>query len=418
MERRSSASRAARPIAAQPLPQSRCPRAVAPQPPLHSRRPTEPSPPLQPPTPSRRRSPAGSLAGGDPLRDWHRPLPWALVLSVVVHLALLLGVGAGVRRGTVAAAADSPERDPLRFELVETPESAATEETRESDLLSNRTTRSQEPSPERERPVTGSPDLPQRGESHDLRPEGTAPRLGPTRPPAPAPRAPSRASPPQVRQQAREPTREQLARTESSGIQLPEESAPRRPPAAPPGDTEPAPEEQRPTAEARPGPSRQPRPPRPPAEPSRTEPAPPTAFQLDDSFRPGRPSLTPAEEEALARAEAEGEFSFEATQHFFADYFLHLRREIENTWVLLLMTRYTGLEPSRAVVDFQILPDGSVRGLAVRSGEGDEEIFPLVCTMAVRNAGPFPPVPYDSIPQLPPEARDLPLRVRVNFNYR
>ena len=82
------------------------------------------------------------------------------------------------------------------------------------------------------------------------------------------------------------------------------------------------------------------------------------------------------------------------------------------------MTRYTGLEPSRAVVDFQILPDGSVRGLAVRSGEGDEEIFPLVCSMAVRNAGPFPPVPYDSIPQLPPGVEDLPLRVRVNFNYR
>jgi len=144
---------------------------------------------------------------------------------------------------------------------------------------------------------------------------------------------------------------------------------------------------------------------------------PPTAFQIGETFQPGKPSLSPLEQDLLARAEAEGEISFEATQHFFAGYFLRMRQKIENTWVLLLSSRYKRMGPSRAVLDFLVMPDGAVRALTPLSSEGDE-LFPLVCGLAVRNSGPFDPVPYDALPQLPEAVRDLPLRVRVSFNYQ
>lgn len=170
---------------------------------------------------------------------------------------------------------------------------------------------------------------------------------------------------------------------------------------------------ERPTPPSPPRPRVQPSPPSPPADQG----TPPTAFQLGDEVQPGRPSLSPVEQDLLARAEAEGEISFEATQHFFADYFLRMRRKIENTWVLLLSSRYKNMSPSRASFEFLVLPDGSIAALSPLEAEGDE-LFPLVCGLSVRNSGPFDPVPYDALPQLPDTVRDLPLRVRVNFNYR
>lgn len=333
-----------------------------------------------------------------------------VVVSLVLHLLGLLAVGRGWVPLAVPVPPPEPASNPLRFELVETPESAAVEEARDAELVSNRDTRSQQPVPDPERAVTRTPDVPREGEGRDLRPTGTAPQLGMPQPPRAPAAQPSRPSRPSPSRPEDRPTPE--AETDTpEGLRV--EPRPQR---APPPRQEPEQRDAEPTERQEPS---RPRPESPPSPrvPAADEPVPPTAFQIDEESRRGQPSLSQAEKEMLARAEAAGEYSFEATQHLFADYFLRLRDQIENTWLLLLTSRYTGLDRSRAVVDFLIQPDGTVTALTPQASEGDE-LFPLVSTLAVRNAAPFDPVPYDAIPDLPPGARDLPLRVRVTFNYR
>jgi len=366
------------------------------------------------------------------LREQARRHPMAVtvLLSLLLHTGGLAILGVGLRTPqTVVAAAEPETADPLRFELIETSESAEVDEPRNSDsrFISNRNTRSQQRSPDPDLPSTGSPRITQEGEGHDLRQVGTAPQRGLPSPPTAPPASPSRASPlspPSPVQPPREearPSREP-AREPSrvpTGIRVYPEPLPDLPP---PERLEETREEERPETReqaARPTPPSPPRPqtrPTPPSPPA-DEVTPPTAFQLGDRVQPGRPSLSPVEQDLLARAEAEGEISFEATQHFFADYFLRMRRKIENTWVLLLSSRYKSMSPSHASFEFLVLPDGSVAALSPIGAEGDA-LFPLVCGLSVRNAGPFDPVPYDALPQLPDNVRDLPLRVRVNFNYR
>lgn len=343
-----------------------------------------------------------------------RPLALTLLLSLLVHGGGLFVLGYGLQPTRLTAVSAQPETDPLRFEIVETPESAEVEEPRESDSrrFSNRDTRSQERRSDPDLPRTDSPRIAQDGESHDLRPVGTAPRRGAPSPPTAPPSTASRPSRPSPQSTAR-PSQEtaepsEQAAAEPSGIQVRPEPVPEAPPPDPPRE-----ETAARTPPSPPQPQSRPSPAAPPAE----EAAPPTAFQLGETFRPGKPSPTPAEEELLARAEAEGEFSYQATEHFFADYFLRMRREIENTWVVLLTSRYRKMGPSRAVFDFQVQPDGTLADLSPLSAEGDE-LFPLVCGLAVRNSAPFGPVPYEAVPQLPETVHRLPLRVRVTFNYQ
>lgn len=377
-----------------------------------------------PPMPRISRS-FGSAPALPSLRDQVRRHPMAVtvLLSLLLHTGGLAILGVGLRTSqTVVVAAEPETSDPLRFELIETPESAEVDEPRNptSGLISNRNTRSQQRSLDPGLPSTGSPRITDPGEGHDLRPVGTAPQRGlpspPTAPPASASR-PSPLSPPSPARPPREEARPSGEPTPMpTGVQVRPEPVPDAPP--PERREEAREEERRETAErpippSPPRPRVQPSPPSPPADQG----TPPTAFQPGDEVQPGRPSLSPVEQDLLARAEAEGEISFEATQHFFADYFLRMRRKIENTWVVLLSSRYKNMSPSRASFEFLVLPDGSIASLSPLGAEGDE-LFPLVCGLSVRNAGPFDPVPYDALPQLPDSVRDLPLRVRVNFNYR
>lgn len=333
----------------------------------------------------------------------------------MLHLGGLVFLGFGLRPAQGVVVAVEPEApNPLRFELIETSEGAEVEEPRTDDsrFVSDRNTRSQEQQPDLDLPVTRSPRITsEEGEGHDLRQVGTAPRLGapspatapPSRPSPPSP--PSPTSPAQPRERA-EPSREPTE--ESAGIQVRPQPVPKAP--------SPDPLREKTAPQATPTPPRPQTPPTPAAPPAEQV-TPPTAFQIGETFRPGKPSLSPLEQDLVARAEAEGEFSFEATQHFFGDYWLRLTRKIENTWVLLLTSRYKRMGPSRAVLDFLVMPDGGVRALTPLSAEGDE-LFPLVCGLAVRNSGPFDPVPYDAVPQLPEGARDLPLRIRATFSYQ
>jgi hypothetical protein len=344
----------------------------------------------------------------------HRPLLAALVLSLLLHGLLGLSVGRQWLATDASAAVMPPPRpDPIRFELVETPESAAREEPAEdSEFFSNRNTRSQQLTPlDDERPVNRRPDVQGNGETHDLRPVATAPRLGVPDPVVvpPVPPSPQAARPSQPSPETAPRPRETASRRESS-VRL----EPQREPELP-VPTEAEGEE---TPEPRPESRRQPQTPEAAAPQAPRDPRDPSAFVTDDRVARGKPSLSAAEQEELARAEALGEFSYEATRHFFADYFFDLKEKVENAWVILLSTRYRNLDPSKAALTFKIYPDGSIRELQVLTAESKgDDLFPLVCSLAVRNTAPFGPVPYDAMPYLPEGVRGLPLNVRMNFNY-
>lgn len=340
----------------------------------------------------------------------------------------ILGYGLQPVDLVAVAAADPDRADPLRFELIETSEAAEVDEPRDSDspFVSDRNTRSQQRELDPDVPATGAPRIPQEGESHDLRQVGTAPERGLPSPPTAPPSSPSRPSPPlppspssrAQPQQEEDPDREPAS--PPTGIQVRPEPIPD---ALPPERTrdesrdEPWEEPREEPIETQPAPSSRPRPATPPspAAPPAEQETPPTAFQLGERVQPGRPSLSPVEQDLLARAEAEGEISFEATKHFFADYYLRIKREIENTWVLLITTRYKSMDPSRASFEFLVLPDGSIAGLRPLGAEGDE-LFPLVSGLAIRNSAPFGPVPYEAVARLPASAQSLPLRIQANFN--
>ncbi|UCD58306.1 MAG: hypothetical protein JSV16_04105 [Candidatus Hydrogenedentota bacterium] len=117
-----------------------------------------------------------------------------------------------------------------------------------------------------------------------------------------------------------------------------------------------------------------------------------------------------------ADAQITGELSFGATRHFFGEYLLTMKQAVERQWVSRLISRYTGIVSSRAVVDFKIQPDGSVTDVVVNSAEGDP-YFALVCVSSIDDAQPFDKIPYNEIQGLPDEFVNKPLNIRFTFQY-
>lgn len=320
--------------------------------------------------------------------------------GVSVALHLLLGWGLGwtlqvsdaVPMAERAAVPPSPPR--VDFELVETPESAQVDEAPDNArFVSDRDTRAQDLA-ELELPATDRPHAPEAGEGHERRQQATAPRPGatptvtvpsaPARPQPPVPPAPDEPAeePAEEPEESRQPERDEADVTVSSPAERPEERRERQLPVPPSPQQAPSPGE---------------------------------APSVAPESRPGEIGYSEAEEDMLADALARGEFSNEASKHLFADYYLAMRREIERTWNLLLTTRYTGLAPSRAVIDFTIRPDGTIGSIIVQAAEGDT-LFPVVSSSAIQRSAPFGPRPVD--PRMPPELQALPLRIRINFTYQ
>jgi hypothetical protein len=112
----------------------------------------------------------------------------------------------------------------------------------------------------------------------------------------------------------------------------------------------------------------------------------------------------------------EGEISFGATRHFFGEYMLKMKQAVETEWISLLISRYTGVAMSTAVINFKIQPDGTATDIVTHSNEGDP-YFPIICVSSIRDAQPFEEIPYDDIPGLPEELKGKPLNIRFTFRY-
>ncbi|MBI4832852.1 MAG: hypothetical protein HY801_15130 [Candidatus Lindowbacteria bacterium] len=117
-----------------------------------------------------------------------------------------------------------------------------------------------------------------------------------------------------------------------------------------------------------------------------------------------------------ADAQITGELSFGATRHFFGEYLLKMKQAVEQQWVSRLISQYTGIVSSEAVIDFKIQPDGHVTDMIVNSNEGDP-YFPLVCASSISDAQPFDKIPYSEVPGLPDEYMNKPLNIRFTFRY-
>jgi outer membrane biosynthesis protein TonB len=129
------------------------------------------------------------------------------------------------------------------------------------------------------------------------------------------------------------------------------------------------------------------------------------------------PSLTTADSRNMdADAEITGELSYAASRHFFGEYLLKMKEAVERQWISQLVTKYTGIVGSRAVIDFKIQPDGRVSDMAVNSSDGDP-YFPLVCVTSINEAQPFGNIPYQQAYGLPDHLMNKPLNIRFTFQY-
>lgn len=90
------------------------------------------------------------------------------------------------------------------------------------------------------------------------------------------------------------------------------------------------------------------------------------------------------------------DLAFEARSHIVAPYVKDVKNRIQKYWLGYLLFKYPDvfLRPSKAVVWFKILKDGSIKGPKVVRYEGDE-MFKDICLASVENVAPFPDIPED-----------------------
>jgi len=289
----------------------------------------------------------------------------------------------------IAVAKKKPEI--VRFELVETPDSAKVDAAPKSArLMSDKNTRAQDLF-QSEKKLPDAPHM-----------EGKNPDARDTRP--------QMISPPETPRQAQKPA---PPAKPAEPVRQPE----KQPPAKEPAETK---------KDAKIGVSIEPE----PLQQAKMEPDLDTAkkevIQLAKKSADVSMPVAPAQSSRVvsaasprntnADAEITGELSYAASRHFFGEYLLAMKQAVERQWISRLVTKYTGLVVSKAVIDFKIQPDGRVTDMSVNSSEGDP-YFPLVCVSSINDAQPFGPIPYSQAVGLPEEFMNKPLNIRFTFQY-
>jgi protein TonB len=296
----------------------------------------------------------------------------SLLLSLLVHAGGFVAlsyepIARKVQAAPAPMLARKSEPKVVRFELVDTPSSAETPEApKKSALVSNKNTRAQDAF-KGETPLANAPHMEgKHEESKDTRPKGVVTAPPQESPPKPKPREqtqPEKETPSEEKPVTPEPDEPQI-------IQL---------------------------AKKAPEPSKL-------AEEAATPSAPSRIVSMASAKNIG------------ADAEITGELSYAASRYFFGEYLLKMKQAVEQQWISRLVSNYSGIVNSQAVLTFKIQPDGQVTDLTVRSSEGDP-YFPVVCASSVQAAQPFDKIPYEQAPGLPAEHMNKPLKIQFTFNY-
>ena len=110
--------------------------------------------------------------------------------------------------------------------------------------------------------------------------------------------------------------------------------------------------------------------------------------------------------------EGEGILNFEAMEHEIAPYLMEIRRRVEARWRNAMSLRYQGTQPTRAVIECVIQPDGSLAYARVLDA-GNTLNFAPISRQAIEEAAPFPPFPFEP----PPVYSNPNITIRWTFNY-
>jgi hypothetical protein len=102
----------------------------------------------------------------------------------------------------------------------------------------------------------------------------------------------------------------------------------------------------------------------------------------------------------------------EALQDELAPYLREVRARVERRWNEALLTRYRGTNPTRAVVDCVIAPDGSLVAATIVDA-GPDRLYAALCREAIERAAPFGAFPF----QVPDIYRSSNLEIRWTFSF-
>lgn len=130
----------------------------------------------------------------------------------------------------------------------------------------------------------------------------------------------------------------------------------------------------------------------------------------------------PAHEDELPKGESKGRLhnevkregftNFEAMKDDIAPYLKTIRKEVEKRWVEALVTRYSGTQPTQAVIDCEIAPDGRLVSAQIVEPIKDP-LYASLCKQALEKSGPFGPFPF----KVPDMYRNKNLEIRWTFSF-
>ncbi|MCP4643812.1 MAG: hypothetical protein GY851_25430 [bacterium] len=135
-------------------------------------------------------------------------------------------------------------------------------------------------------------------------------------------------------------------------------------------------------------------------EPPQPEPAPeiPEPIQLAKADTlAGGPEPTDSRGRVEGGVKNPGSLAFEAKKHELAPYLKDIKTRVERRWKALIALRYSGSQPTKAVVDCAITPKGTLK-FATIVDRGSSATFGPLCEQALKTAAPFPPYPFDVSP--------------------
>lgn len=107
-----------------------------------------------------------------------------------------------------------------------------------------------------------------------------------------------------------------------------------------------------------------------------------------------------------------GNVTFNIKKHDVAPYVIKMKKRIEEHWAPPVVFTYYGLTSGETVVQFKIMPDGSVEDVNVIKEKGDESLKKS-SLQAIMDASPFEPIP----PKILEGEKDKYLGITFTFYY-
>jgi len=140
----------------------------------------------------------------------------------------------------------------------------------------------------------------------------------------------------------------------------------------------------------------------------------PERFDLAKATPPAQPDLPKGQTKGRLHNEVKrkGFTNFEAMQDQIAPYLREIRKQVEKRWIEGLVTRYNGTQPTEAVIDCAISPEGKLISATVAKTPEDP-LYAALCVQALQKAGPFGPFPF----KVPDMYRNQNLEIRWTFSF-